>query len=32
MLASVAIGDTLTAFAGVIGALAACWSRDARGA
>ena len=31
MLASVAIGDTLTAFSGVIGALAACWSRDARG-
>ena len=31
MLASVAIGDTLTAFAGVVGALAACWSRDARG-
>jgi formyl-CoA transferase len=31
MLASVAIGDTLTAFAGVIGALAACWARDARG-
>jgi crotonobetainyl-CoA:carnitine CoA-transferase CaiB-like acyl-CoA transferase len=30
-LASVAIGDTLTAFAGVIGALAACWGRDARG-
>jgi len=30
-LASVAIGDTLTAFAGVIGAVAACWSRDARG-
>jgi crotonobetainyl-CoA:carnitine CoA-transferase CaiB-like acyl-CoA transferase len=30
-LASVAIGDTVTAFAGVIGALAACWSRDARG-
>ena len=29
-LASVAIGDTLTAFAGVIGAVAACWSRDAR--
>jgi formyl-CoA transferase len=29
-LASVAIGDTLTAFAGVIGAIAACWSRDAR--
>ena len=31
MLASVAIGDTLTAFAGVMGALAACWARDARG-
>jgi crotonobetainyl-CoA:carnitine CoA-transferase CaiB-like acyl-CoA transferase len=31
MLASVAIGDTVTAFSGVIGALAACWSRDARG-
>jgi formyl-CoA transferase len=31
MLASVAIGDTLTAFAGVIGALSACWSRDAHG-
>ncbi len=31
MLASVAIGDTLTAFSGVIGAVAACWSRDARG-
>jgi formyl-CoA transferase len=30
-LASVAIGDTLTAFAGVIGAIAACWSRDVRG-
>ena len=30
MLASVAIGDTVTAFSGVIGALAACWSRDAR--
>jgi crotonobetainyl-CoA:carnitine CoA-transferase CaiB-like acyl-CoA transferase len=30
-LASVAIGDTVTAFAGVIGALAACWSRDVRG-
>jgi crotonobetainyl-CoA:carnitine CoA-transferase CaiB-like acyl-CoA transferase len=30
-LASVAIGDTLTAFSGVIGAIAACWSRDARG-
>jgi formyl-CoA transferase len=31
MLASVAIGDTVTAFSGVIGALAGCWSRDARG-
>jgi len=31
LLASVAIGDTVTAFAGVIGTLAACWSRDARG-
>lgn len=31
MLPSVAIGDTLTAFAGVMGALAACWARDARG-
>ncbi len=31
MLASVAIGDTVTAFSGVIGALAACWSRDVRG-
>ncbi|MEX2254212.1 MAG: CoA transferase [Acidimicrobiia bacterium] len=31
MLASVAIGDTITAFSGVIGALAACWGRDARG-
>jgi formyl-CoA transferase len=31
MLASVAIGDTVTAFSGVIGALAACWARDARG-
>jgi crotonobetainyl-CoA:carnitine CoA-transferase CaiB-like acyl-CoA transferase len=29
MLASVALGDTLTAFGGVIGALAACWGRDA---
>ncbi|MEX1146722.1 MAG: CoA transferase [Acidimicrobiia bacterium] len=28
-LASVALGDTLTAFGGVIGALAACWWRDA---
>jgi len=31
LLTSVAVGDTVTAFAGVIGALAACWSRDARG-
>jgi crotonobetainyl-CoA:carnitine CoA-transferase CaiB-like acyl-CoA transferase len=31
MLSSVPIGDTLTAFAGVIGALAACWGRDAHG-
>jgi formyl-CoA transferase len=30
MLASVAIGDTVTAFSGVIGALAACWARDTR--
>lgn len=29
MLPSVAVGDTLTAFIGVIGALAACWGRDA---
>ncbi|MFO7590592.1 MAG: CoA transferase [Acidimicrobiia bacterium] len=29
MLSSVAIGDTVTAFWGVIGALAACWGRDA---
>jgi formyl-CoA transferase len=29
MLPSVPVGDTLTAFSGVIGALAACWSRDA---
>lgn len=28
MLASVPVGDTLTAFSGVIGALAACWGRD----
>src|SRR5260370_10863079 len=28
MLASVPLGDTLTAFAGVIGALAAAWGRD----
>jgi formyl-CoA transferase len=27
-LASLALGDTLTAFWGVIGAIAACWSRD----
>jgi crotonobetainyl-CoA:carnitine CoA-transferase CaiB-like acyl-CoA transferase len=31
MLTSVAIGDTMTAFAGVMGALAACWGRDAGG-
>ena len=30
-LASVALGDTLTAFSGVIGAIAACWARDGRG-
>lgn len=29
VLASVPLGDTLTAFGGVIGALAACWGRDA---
>ena len=29
MLPSVPVGDTLTAFSGVIGALAACWGRDA---
>jgi crotonobetainyl-CoA:carnitine CoA-transferase CaiB-like acyl-CoA transferase len=29
VLASVALGDTLTAFGGVMGALAACWGRDA---
>lgn len=29
MLSSVPVGDTLTAFSGVIGALAACWGRDA---
>ena len=29
MLSSVAVGDTVTAFWGVIGALAACWARDA---
>jgi crotonobetainyl-CoA:carnitine CoA-transferase CaiB-like acyl-CoA transferase len=31
ILPSVAIGDTLTAFSGVIGVLAACWSRDTKG-
>jgi formyl-CoA transferase len=31
ILPSVAIGDTVTAFWGVIGALAACWHRDAQG-
>jgi crotonobetainyl-CoA:carnitine CoA-transferase CaiB-like acyl-CoA transferase len=31
MLASVPIGDTLAAFSGVIGALAACWGRDTGG-
>jgi crotonobetainyl-CoA:carnitine CoA-transferase CaiB-like acyl-CoA transferase len=31
MLPSVALGDTLTAIAGVVGALAACYHRDARG-
>ena len=31
LLASVALGDTVTALAGVIGALAACYHRDARG-
>ena len=31
MLSSVPIGDTVTALAGVIGALAACYQRDARG-
>ena len=29
MLSSVPLGDTVTAFWGVIGALAACWGRDA---
>jgi crotonobetainyl-CoA:carnitine CoA-transferase CaiB-like acyl-CoA transferase len=29
LLSSVPIGDTLAAVAGVVGALAACWSRDA---
>jgi len=28
MLASVPLGDTLTAFSGVIGALASCWARE----
>src|SRR5262245_28638963 len=32
MLPSVALGDTVTAMAGVIGALAACYHRDTRGA
>ena len=31
MLPSVALGDTITAMAGVIGTLAACYHRDARG-
>ena len=31
MLPSVALGDTVTAMAGVIGTLAACYHRDARG-
>ncbi len=31
MLSSVPLGDTLTAFWGVIGALAACWARDRHG-
>jgi crotonobetainyl-CoA:carnitine CoA-transferase CaiB-like acyl-CoA transferase len=31
VLASVPLGDTLTAFSGVIGALAACWSRQRGG-
>jgi crotonobetainyl-CoA:carnitine CoA-transferase CaiB-like acyl-CoA transferase len=31
MLSSVPLGDTVTALAGVIGALAACYRRDARG-
>jgi crotonobetainyl-CoA:carnitine CoA-transferase CaiB-like acyl-CoA transferase len=30
MLSSIPIGDTLAAFSGVIGTLAACWWRDAR--
>ena len=30
VLSSVPLGDTVTAFWGVIGALAACWGRDAR--
>ena len=32
MLASAPLGDTLTAFSGVIGALAGCWSRERGGA
>ena len=32
MLASVPLGDTLTAFSGVIGALAGCWARGRGGA
>ena len=31
MLPSIAVGDTLTAVVGVVGALAACYHRDARG-
>lgn len=31
MLPSLALGDTVTAMAGVVGTLAACYSRDARG-
>lgn len=31
MLPSIALGDTLTAIAGVVGTLAACYHRDARG-
>lgn len=31
MLPSIPLGDTLTAIAGVVGALAACYHRDARG-
>lgn len=31
MLPSIALGDTVTAMAGVIGALTACYQRDARG-